>query len=326
MKKLLRILLILVIIIALAAGSFAIFLKNRGTPKYEAKDPGIHIQSTPARVDRGRIIANLLCADCHKDNVTGMLTGKDMNPRGVFPFGIMNSRNITHDKTYGIGDWTDGQIIYLLRTGVKRDGYYAPPWMAKLPHMSDEDIASVVSFLRSDDPMVKAASIQDKPCEPNLFADFLMLVAFHPLPYPDKPIPQPDTTNKVAWGQYLVWNMDCYTCHSADFSKIDAMDPTKSAGYMGGGNLLDAGLVGCVEDNGRIYSANLTPDKETGIGKWSEGTFLKAFRFGQKPDGSMTRLPMKPYVMLSESEAKAIYAYLQTVPPIHNVINRAIVH
>jgi len=37
----------------------------------------------------------------------------------------------------------------------------------------------------------------------------LCLVAFHPLPYPEHPIPQPDTTNKVAWGQYLVYSLDC---------------------------------------------------------------------------------------------------------------------
>ncbi len=315
MKKLFKVILIIVIVLVVLAGGFALFLEMRGIPKYEAKDPGITIQSTPARVERGRILVNMLCADCHKNPATGKLTGADMDPGHKLPFGGMFSQNITHDKNVGIGEWTDGQIIFLLRTGIKRNGQYAPPWMAKLPHMSDEDVASVISFLHSDDPMVTADPTPDRPCEPSLFAKFLCLVAFKPLPYPEGAVAQPDTTNKVEWGRYMVYNMDCYQCHSADFATNDAMDPTKSKGYLGGGNRLDS-----------LLSANITPDKQTGIGDWSEAAFVKAFRFGIKPDGSTTRLPMKPYSMLSESEAKAIYAYLQTVPPLNHAVDRKVIH
>ena len=315
MKKLLRILLIIVLVLVVAGGAFAAFVSIRGIPEFEAKDPHITVQATPERIERGRMLVNMLCADCHKDPKTGKLTGTNMDPMEKMPFGLMYSQNITHDKTYGIGNWTDGEIIYLLRTGIKKDGQYAPPWMAKVPHMSDEDINSVIAFIRSDDPMVAADATPDRPCEPSFFAKFLCLVAFKPLPYPDKPIPPPDTTNKVAWGQYLVWNLDCYPCHSADFAKTDAMNPPLSAGYLGGGNFLDS-----------LYSANITPHEETGIGKWSEAEFVKTLRFGLKPDGTTTRMPMKPYNMLSESEAKAIYAYLRTVPAISNQVNRAVIH
>lgn len=315
MKRILRILLFVIIALVVLAGAFAAFVSIRGVPHYEAKDPGITVQPTPERLERGRMLANMLCADCHMNPETGKLTGGNMDPNGLMPFGLMYSQNITHDKTYGIGNWTDGQIIYLLRTGIKKDGQYAPPWMAKLPHMSDEDISSIITFLRSNDPIVTADATPDRPCEPSFFAKFLCLVAFHPLPYPDHAISQPDTTNKVAWGQYLVYNLDCYGCHSADFAKMDIMNPPASAGYLGGGNFLDS-----------IYSANITPDKETGIGNWSESEFVNAFRFGIKPDGTTTRAPMKPYSMLTDSEAKAIYAYLQTVPPLNHKVDRSVIH
>jgi len=316
MKKTLRIALIVVMVIVVLAGGFAAFVAIRGVPHYEAKDPGITVQSTPERVERGRVLASMLCADCHKNAETGKLTGGDMDVNHTAPFGLMYAQNITQDKNVGIGNWTDGQIIYLLRTGIiKRDGQYTPPWMVKLPHMSDEDISSIISFLHSDNRMVAADPTPDRPCEPSFFAKFLCLVAFHPLPYPEHPIPQPDTTNKVAWGQYLVYSLDCFGCHSADFAKMNIMDPPASAGYLGGGNFLDS-----------LYSANITPDEETGIGSWSEQQFVQTFRFGMKPDGTTIRPPMKPYSMLSESEAKAIYAYLQTVPPISHKVNRGIVH
>ncbi len=317
MKKVLKVLLVIVIVVAVLVGGFALFISMRGVPYYKAKDPGIKIVSDSGRIERGRVLANMLCADCHMNPNTRKLTGYDMNPNHQLPFGGMFSQNITHDKTVGIGDWTDGQIIYLLRTGIKRDGQYAPPWMAKLPNMSDEDIASIISFLHSDDPMVTADATPDRPCEPSFLAKFLCFVAFKPFPYPDHVIAQPDTTNKVEWGKYLVWNLDCYTCHSQDFAKNDYQTPSKSVGFLGGGNRMP---------DGNILSANITPDNETGIGTWTEEQFIKAFRYGMKPNNAgTTRLPMKPYLMLSESEAKAIYSYLRTVPPIHNAVNRNVI-
>ena len=59
-------------------------------------------------------------------------------------FGEIYAPNITKDTQYGIGGWTDAEIMYLLRTGIKRDGSYVPPYMAKLPMLSDEDMASII--------------------------------------------------------------------------------------------------------------------------------------------------------------------------------------
>jgi cytochrome c553 len=75
--------------------------------------------------------------------------------------------------------------------------------------------------------------------------------------------------------------------------------------------------------NGRVVpSANLTPDLETGIGSWSEGDFVRAVRFGVRPDHSVLVYPMLPMPELTGEEVRAIYAYLRTVPPIHNAVVR----
>ena len=60
-------------------------------------------------------------------------------------FGVIYSKNITKDPEHGIGKWTDGELLYLLRTGIKPDGRFLPV-MAKLQKMSDEDIQSIVAF------------------------------------------------------------------------------------------------------------------------------------------------------------------------------------
>jgi hypothetical protein len=316
MKKFLKYLLILIglVIVILVAG-FSI-IEIRGIPTYETQKIDFKAEATPARLERGKKLVLLLCAGCHKSDETGALTGQHM-PEVPHEFGKIFSQNITQDKTYGIGTWTDGEILYLLRTGIKRDGKYAPPYMAKLPNMADEDIASIIAFLRSDDPMVAASQTPDYPCEPTFLTKFLTTVAFKPFPLPDHKIDLPDTSNKVDLGKYLVYNLECFSCHSADFKTNDFRFPEKSKGFLGGGNKT------LNRENKIIVTQNLTPDKLTGIGNWSEEKFVKAVRFGIIPDQQTLRFPMVPFVHLTDDEAKAIYAYLKTVPPIVNNVPRS---
>ncbi len=132
---------------------------------------------------------------------------------------------------------------------------------------------------------------------------------------PKQPIPLPDTTNPVAWGRYLAnCAYDCYACHSASFTTLNPAKPEKSAGFYGGGNEM-------MDYNGNIIlSKNITPDKATGIGNWTEEQFVTTLKTLRRPDGTMLRYPMMPYGMLTDGERKAIYAYLRTVPPIQNEV------
>lgn len=313
MKKFFIYLLVTIIIVAL--GGF-LFIEVRGIPSYEVQKLDYKVEITPARVERGKKLAQLLCANCHKNPATGNLTGEPMLDAPP-QFGKIFSQNITQDKTYGIGDWTDGELIYLLRTGIKRDGKFAPPYMAKLPHMADEDINSVIAFLRSDDPMVAAQAVPDHPCEPSFLTKFLCCVAFKPVAMPDHKIEMPDTTNLVEFGKYLAFNLECFACHSADFKTMNVEHPEKSEGYFGGGNK-PLNLEGK-----EMVTQNLTPDKETGIGNWTEERFINALKYGTMQDEPALRYPMVPYIQLTDYEAKAIYTFLRTVPPIKNKVPRS---
>jgi mono/diheme cytochrome c family protein len=316
MKKFFKYLMMLIGIVIVIVLSGAAFIAVRGIPSYPAEKPDYKVEVTPARVERGKKLAMMLCVNCHKDANTGQLTGEQMLDAPA-EFGKVFSQNITQDKTYGIGSWTDGEILFLLRTGIKRDGKYAPPYMAKLPHMSDEDIASVIAFLRSDDPLVAASATVDQPCQPTFLTKFLCAVAFKPLKMPNHAVEMPDTTNPVELGRYLVYNLECWTCHSADFKTMNIENPNQSAGYLGGGNkpLNKEGKV--------MLTQNITPDPETGIGNWTEEMFVNAVKSGLMQNAPALRYPMVPFAQLTDYEAKSIFAYLKTVPPIKNKVERS---
>jgi cytochrome c553 len=315
MKKVLKGLGYFVLAGIVLAGVLAAYVAITGIPSYPPGDVNLKVQTSPAKVERGRKYASMLCVGCHLDPATGKLTGKRVADVPSV-FGTAFSKNITRDASYGIGSWTDGELAYLLRTGITRTGRYAPPWMPKYPHMSDDDLESVIAFLRSDDPLTAPAAVNPPgTSKPSFLTKVLAHVTFKPLPYPKAPVLTPSISDQVAYGRYLSVNLGCFACHSANFRTNNELEPEKSAGYMGGGNSLK-------DQSGQaVLSANLTAD-ETGLSKWSEADFARAIRTGIRPDNTVLPYPMSPLPELTEAEAGAIYAYLRTVPKIHNPVPR----
>lgn len=317
MKKVLKVVGLALAALIVVVGAFLAYVAVRGIPSYPPGAIQLKVEVTPARIERGRKIVKVLCAECHLDPTTRQLTGKRMED-APDEFGPIYSRNITMDREHGIGKWSDGELAYLLRTGVTRDGRYIPPYMAKLPHLADEDLHAIIAFLRSGDPLV-APVAKDPPgvTQPSFVTKLLSHVAFKPLPYPDKPIALPDPNDELALGRYLVINYECWTCHSPDFKTMNTMEPEKTPGFLSGGNpMLDFA-------HRTIPSANITFDEQTGIGRWSQADFARALRDGVRPDGKPILYPMGVMPELDERELSAMYAYLQSAPKIRNAVARA---
>lgn len=106
----------------------------------------------------------------------------------------------------------------------------------------------------------------------------------------------------VEHGRMLVDTGDCAGCHTADPAKAFA-----------GGKRIDTPF-------GAIYSPNLTPDRETGIGAWSDEDFRRALRFGVAPDGSRyyPAFPYPHFTILTRDDILAIRSYLATLTPFEN--------
>jgi len=115
---------------------------------------------------------------------------------------------------------------------------------------------------------------------------------------------QPTGTALVEKGRYLATAGDCVACHTAPGGRA----------YAGG---LSFRLP-----FGTIYSSNITPDRETGIGGWSDAEFVRAIRHGVRKDGQdlYPAFPYPSYARMSTDDALAIRAYLNTLAPVHQPV------
>jgi hypothetical protein len=259
------------------------------------------------QVKEGKRLTMMICAGCHYNPDTKKLTGHRMEDiPGIV--GKVYSRNITQDPDKGIGHYTDGELVYLIRTGISKSGKLMP-YMQR-PNLATEDLNAIIAFLRSDDELVKASAIEPPATKYSPIGKLGLSKYMKPLTYSDTTIKRPDlVAEKVAYGRYLVDNLACFHCHSGSFRKMNTITPEKSKGYMGGGNKMKA------EDGVKIMVPNIT-FHETGIGKWTEDDFNHAVKDGVSKGGSELRAPMPKFKELSDAEVAAIYAYLKTVPKI----------
>jgi mono/diheme cytochrome c family protein len=313
MKTSLRLLGGLFGLVLLALLSFVVYVQARGIPHYAVPVvPALAATpSTPAQLELGEKLVLASCAECHLNKQNNVLSGHQLldTPK---EFGGVFASNITQDATHGIGQWTDQQVVALLRTGVGRDGRYRVV-MPHFVYMSDEDVRAILAFLRSDHPWVKATPTPSHPQEPSFLLKALTNTVMRPTPLVAGPQVAPAPTDAVAYGRYLVvGRYQCYDCHSQDFKTNDALHPEQSKGYLGGGNQ----LVGA--QGQPIWSRNITSD-DTGIGGWSPSQLAASLRFGQSPHGPL-RAPMPKYSTMTEAETNAIYAYLQAVPKLKNAL------
>jgi mono/diheme cytochrome c family protein len=124
----------------------------------------------------------------------------------------------------------------------------------------------------------------------------------------------PTTPERVARGKYIV-EATCTHCHTA-------FEPTRWS-FMGDPAKKGSGGL-CWDETmefpGRVCSANLTSDQETGLGAWTDGEILRAIREGVSRDGRalVPIMPYKDYQAMSDEDAEAIVAYLRTLPAIKN--------
>jgi mono/diheme cytochrome c family protein len=315
-KKVFKALGILVLLAVVGIAGFALFIHLDWPVKKTAGTIDVKVEPTPARLARGKALVSMRCAGCHYDQETKALTGHQM-VEAPKEFGPMYSHNITQHPQKGLGRYSDGELAYLLRTGIEKSGKFTGPLMAS-PFLADEDLISFIAFLRSDDPWVKAQDVDDRQMQPTFLLKMLMHVAWKSPPVPKQPTVVPDLKDQVAYGRYVVHGLgDCFVCHSKSFKTLDQLVPERSEGYMGGGNqLLDAG-------GNKIFGANLTLDA-TGLGGWTEAEFVRAVREGVRKDGRALRFPMVIFNELSEAEVRAVWAYLQTVPKIANDVPRGL--
>ena len=272
------------------------------------------VELAPERIARGKYLVEGIaaCASCHtpgRFEGNNFIQDKEKHLAGGFMLeqeglGIINVPNITPDVETGIGAWTDGEIIRAIREGVGKDGKVLFPMMPYivLKDMSDNDVKAIVAYLRSIPPVKNEVEASRYAFPLNILWPFM--ASANPAV---GNVPDPPSTDPVAQGKYLVSVGHCSECHTPRNGDSPEPDMTKF-------------LVGGMPFNGpwgTSYSANLTPDKETGLTE-TDDEIVEMLREGT------TYPPMSyfaPYhKRTSEEDLRAVIAYLRSLPPIINEV------
>lgn len=232
------------------------------------------------------------------------------------PFGTVYSSNITPDPTTGIGKWTDEQIITATRAGRRPNGERLIPVhpYTVFNGMAEQDLKDVVVYLRSVPPVNRATPAK-KISVPMFESVFLpaWLATFAAIETP----PKSAATSGVARGEYLTRAVShCGECHTPRTMTM-AVDNTRF-------------LAGNPKGKGPEGSAvpNITPDRETGLGSWSEEQITDYLETGNKPDGDVAGGLMMEVIQgssagykdLTKADRQAIAKYLKSIPAIKNRI------
>lgn len=321
MKKFLKVIGILLVVIIIAVAGLLTYVKTALPNVGDA--PAFTVAKDPEKIARGAYLANsvAVCMDCHSTRdwtkfsgplVPGTLGkgGEIFDRQFGFP-GVYYSRNITPE---GIGRYTDGELYRVITTGVTKEGRAMFPVMP-YPYygrMDPEDIKCIIAYLRTLAPVHNevAASVSDFP----------MNFIINLIPKKAAPQTRPDSSDKLAYGAYLINAAACRECHTPDKQGQIIVELAFSGGRafkMPGGYTLTA--------------PNITPDEKTGIGSWSEEAFVNRFKAYADSSftppaipqgGQNTIMPWTMYARMTRTDLAAIYAYLRSIPAKENAVEK----
>lgn len=265
------------------------------------------------------------CIHCHSkrdfNKYAGpTVPGTEGGGGGIFDHAILDaipgtlySKNITPDVETGIGSWTDGEIMRAITHGIRKNGDTLFPIMpyANFNRMAKDDLLSIVAYLRTLKP------INNKVQDRQLMIPISAAYPAQALQASVEANVRPPKSDLVNYGAYLTTMADCAGCHTAfvkgqpDMSRV-----------FGGGNVFTMA-------NFKVTAANITPDSATGIGAWSEAAFIAKFAACREKSGydfdpgkSNTIMPIVDYAGLKDDDLKAIYAYLRSVKPVVNKLEK----
>ena len=270
----------------------------------------VTFKRTAARLARGRYLTEgvLQCFMCHSD--------RDWSKPGAPPIAsrkgaghVFEDRswlvapNITPDPETGAGKWTDDMFARAIREGIGHDGRVLHPqmWYGAFRNLSDEDLASVIVYVRSLTPVHNALPATKLPAGRHL-----------PPPEPlTAPVAVPDQSTAVARGRYLVRIADCVGCHTA-------LEAPMAPGFFGGGNPIS------IFGRPVKFSANLTK-APSGIGSYyTPEIFREVMRTGHLKGRAIDA--MMPWIVfgnMTDEDLNAVFAYLQSRRPVDHLVSNS---
>ena len=273
--------------------------------------PIAFVRDTSGLVARGEyLVRNVaVCGHCHSespDDPDGPLSGG--HEFSGWRLGTIAAANLTPDPATGLGEWSEAEIVRAIRSGEDADGEVLAPVMPYewFHGMADSDALAIARYLKSLPPVPN-----DVVDNENLIFDFAELILLEPDASPS-PRTAPARSATAAYGEYLATSVAlCADCHTPRTGLMQRPDRDR---LLAGNSAPPEGFP--------ANPANLTPDGETGLGRWTEADFFRALRQGVRPDGEALHefMPWKQLGRMTDGDLRAIWLYLRALPPIRNSV------
>lgn len=337
MSTLSRAFVLVVLVILVGGGAVMGIAARRINRVHDVPAPPIVRATSPEEIARGGRLFRTLCLDCHAGpevpvRAPGQAHDAGPTTMDTASAGAAGARarvaagarvanapsflgelwapNITGDPTAGVGGWSDGELARLLRNGLRRDGRYAAT-MPRFPRLADEDVSAIIGFMRSGDPLVAPVGTQVPPSKLGV-GGILALAYAAGVDVSGPPhVVAPPRAPSASYGRYLAGVIyGCVDCHTNGVGTTDEK--------LTAPDLLAGGLVLHGKDGAIVYSRNLTPDGETGLGAWSAEDFGRALREGTSRGGRPLRAPMPLFRSIDDLDLQAIWAFVRSVVPVHS--------
>lgn len=308
---------VIVLVVAIGVGAVKIFGLRTFIGARSRELTSRTFERTPTRLERGKYLVNAMgCLYCHSPHdwakpdeavPPGMEGAGQQLPYTDLP-GRVIAPNLTPDKETGAGNWSDDMLARAVREGIGHDDRTLFPIMpyAHYRSMPDEDLASIVTYLRS----LSAARNPLPKTEVVFPVKYLMRNAPQPI---TAPVAQPDLSDPVKRGSFLVNLVGCADCHTpvdAHHTPITGMD-------FSGGQIIQGPW-------GKVATANLTPDP-TGIPYYDEALFIRAMRTGAVGSRELSRaMPWLVVRNMTDQDLAAIFAYLKTLKPVNHRVDNSL--
>ena len=268
--------------------------------------------ATAATASRGEYIVRsvAVCGHCHSNdpkNADGVLSGgREFHNWRI---GTARGTNLTPDPETGLGAWSEAEIVRALRNGLSRDGRLIAPIMPYewFHGMSDQDALAVARYLKSLAPVRNPVRQS-----PNLLFKIGRAMLLRPKPAQSSSSPAAGPSPE--YGGYLAQHVglcgDCHTPRKGLLAKPDR------ARLFAGTSTPPKGFP--------ANPSNLTPDAETGIGRWTEEDFIRTMRTGVNPSGVELHpfMPWRELRRMTDDDLRAMYRYLRSIPAIRNEVKR----
>jgi hypothetical protein len=282
--------------------------------------PQVTLPTSPDEIEHGRYFAKhvAVCMDCHSTRdwsyfagplIPGTLgKGGEVFDQDTGLPGVVISRNIT---PYSLGDWSDGELYRVITGGLQKDGDALFPLMPYDAYrtMDERDLLAIMAYLRTLEPIANDVSDHRLNFPLNLIVNSIPLEA---------ELKTVDRNNPIEYGEYLSTLAGCTWCHTP----INATQQTIPEQSLAGGHEF-------YMDQFVVRAANISPDKETGIGTWTREQFISRFREFRgeagrtRPpgaDGRNTLMSWTMYADMTDEDLGAIYAFLMQSEPRSNEV------